>query len=116
MRDDGPESPPRSAAGAPPNGVPLDPIEFLRAYPPFDRLDETRLGVLARALEILFVPRGDTILARSGPANEHLFVVRKGAVRLERDGRQIDLVEEGEAFGFPSLIAEYQAARGRDLR
>jgi CBS domain-containing protein len=105
MRDDVPESPPRSAAGAPSNGVPLDPIEFLRAYPPFDRLDEQRLATLARELEILFVPRGEVVLARSGPANEHLYVVRKGAVRLERDGHQIELVEEGEPFGFPSLIA-----------
>ena len=106
MRDDLSDMPPRPAAGAPFNGVPLDPIEFLRAYPPFDRLDERRLTVLARDLEIMFASRGEPILSRTGPVNQHLYVVRKGAVRLERDGRQIDLIEEGEPFGYPSLIGE----------
>lgn len=106
MLSDVNDLPPRSAAGAPSsNGVPLDPVEFLRAYPPFDRLDERALSAVARGLEIVFAPRGERVLSTGGAPNAHLYVVRKGAVRLERDGRLIELVEEGEPFGFPSLIA-----------
>ncbi len=34
----------------------------------------------------------------------HLFVIRKGSVRLERDGQTLQLLEEGEVFGYTSLL------------
>jgi CBS domain-containing protein len=35
---------------------------------------------------------------------QHLYVIRKGAVRLERGGQTIQMLEEGEIFGYTSLI------------
>jgi len=83
----------------------MEPIEFLAQTPPFDCLDSDRMHAVERSLEIVYVPRGETILRRTDPANDRLFVVRKGAVRLERDRRLVQMLEEGDLFGYPSLLS-----------
>ena len=82
----------------------MEPIQFLKSHPPFDRLDPEMLSAVEDALEVVFVTGGTQVLERGGPRSRWLFVVRKGAVRLERDGQVVDALEEGECFGFPSLI------------
>jgi CBS domain-containing protein len=82
----------------------MTPLEFLRAHPPFDRLGAELLRDLEAGLEIAFQPKDSRILERGGPPNRVLYVIRKGTVRLERDGDLVQVLEEGECFGFPSLI------------
>ena len=82
----------------------VDPIAFVRAQPPFDRLETRELDRLVQSLEIVFLPAGTRILERGGAAPTHLYLVRSGVVRLERaDGLVIPL-EEGELFGYRSLL------------
>jgi CBS domain-containing protein len=83
----------------------MEPLEFLRRHPPFDRLGEHQLHRVEDGLEVSFAPRGERVLQRGGARSEHLYVIRKGAVHLERDGQQLMALEEGDCFGFPSLIA-----------
>lgn len=83
----------------------MDPIEFLAQTPPFDRLDGERIRLVERSLEIVYVPRGEAILRRTDPSNDRLFVIRKGAVRLERDRRLVQMLEDGDLFGYPSLLS-----------
>ncbi len=85
--------------------VSLDPIGFVRGTPPFDALPQPEFEGAARALEIVFFPAGTRLLSRGGPPFEHLYVIRKGAVRLEREAQTLQLLEEGEIFGFTSLIS-----------
>jgi len=54
---------------------------------------------------VVYVARGEAVFHRGDAENSYLFVVRKGAIRLEKDGRLLQMVEEGEPFGFPSLLA-----------
>jgi len=82
----------------------MDPMEFLRRHPPFDRLGDEHLRQVEDHLEVVFCPRGAQVLRRGGPRSEKLYVIRKGQVRLERDGRLLSALEEGDCFGFPSLI------------
>jgi CBS domain-containing protein len=82
----------------------MDPLEFLRAHPPFSRLGPETLRRVGDALEIAYAPRGARLLRHGGPPAAHLSVVRKGSLRLERDGRLLQVLEEGDCFGFPSLI------------
>lgn len=83
----------------------LDPVAFLRATPPFDALPQPVFDETARALEVVFFPAGTRLLTAGGAPAEHLYVIRKGAVRLEREGETLQLLEEGEIFGFTSLIS-----------
>src|SRR5512138_3149439 len=85
--------------------VSLDPVAFVRGTPPFDALPAPAFEDAAKALEIVFHPTGTRLLARGGEPSEHLYVIRKGAVRLEREGQTLQVLEEGEIFGFTSLIS-----------
>ncbi len=88
-----------------PEMVSLDPVAFVRATPPFDALPERAFAGASKALEIVFYPAGTRLLTRGGAPSEHLYVIRKGAVRLEREAQTLQVLEEGEIFGFTSLIS-----------
>ena len=83
----------------------MDPVEFLREHEPFSRLPAGRMDAVGRSLEIAYVARGTQVLSGNGPRTGLLYVVRKGALRLESDGRPIDVLTDGEIFGFPSLLS-----------
>jgi CBS domain-containing protein len=83
----------------------LDPVAFVRSTPPFDGLPPEAFATAAHAIEIVFHPSGTRLLSRGGEPSRHLYVIRKGAVRLEREGQTVQLLEEGEVFGFTSLIS-----------
>ena len=82
----------------------MEPAEFLRQQPPFDQLGPAEFRLAEEAIEVAYLARGEVVLRRGGPRAEHLWVVRKGTVRLERDGQAVQVLEEGDAFAFPSLI------------
>jgi len=81
-----------------------DPVVYLRGTPPFDSLPEPLFSSAARALEIAYYPAATRLVRRGADPLEHLYVIRKGAVRLEREGQTMQLLEEGEIFGYTSLI------------
>jgi hypothetical protein len=87
---------------------------FLAEYPPFDALDEARLGEIAGRVQIAFFERESRILERSGEPAEHLYVVRKGLVELRDDARVIDVLGPGESFGHPSLHSSAIRPSSRD--
>ena len=82
----------------------MDPMTFVRERSPLDRLDPGTLAGLERTLEIVYLPAGSRILERGGPPATHLFLVRSGSVRLEREDGLVLLLEEGELFGYRSLL------------
>ena len=79
---------------------------FLRRHPPFDSLDEAGVAAVARAAQEEHHPAGALILERPDATSEHAFVVRRGAVELRSDGRLLDVLGEGELFGYASILAE----------
>ncbi len=81
-----------------------DPTAWLRATPPFDALPAPLFQRAAAAVDVAFHPAGTWLVRAGGRPLEHLFVVRKGAVRIERDGKTLRLLEQGEVFGYTSLI------------
>jgi CBS domain-containing protein len=83
----------------------LDPVAFVRSTSPFDALSPAAFQEAAKALEIVFFATGTRLLTRGGTPSDHLYVIRKGAVRIERDGQTLQVLEEGEIFGFTSLIS-----------
>jgi CBS domain-containing protein len=82
----------------------LGPEAFLRALPPFDRLDQDAFADAVAGLEVVYVPAGTRILQRDGEPSAHLHVVRKGTALLSRDGVSAMSVEPGEWFGLPSVL------------
>jgi len=80
----------------------MDPIEFLGEHAPFSDLTAKGRAELARHLEITYARASDRVLDREG-VNVYLHAIRKGAVRLELDGQQVDEIGPGEIFGLTAL-------------
>lgn len=79
-------------------------IDFLARHAPFDRLDGRLLAQAARAVEIVYRRRGESVLA-IGQANDALAVIRRGAVEVhDGDGQLQFRAAEGESYGLPSLL------------
>lgn len=82
----------------------VDPLAYVRATPPFDALPQALFEEATRTLEVGFYPAGTWLVRAGGTPLEHLYVVRAGSVRLEREGQTVQVLEEGEIFGYTSLI------------
>jgi CBS domain-containing protein len=87
----------------------IEPIAYVRSVSPFAALPAAEFETAARSLEIGFYPAGTRLATAGGLPLEHLYVVRKGAVCLEHDGQTLQVIEEGECFGYPSLISGHAA-------
>jgi CBS domain-containing protein len=83
----------------------IDPVAFVRSTAPFDALPQELFDVAAAALDVAYHPAGARLARVGGEPLRHLHVIRKGVVRLERDGQTLQVVEEGETFGYTSLIS-----------
>ena len=96
----------------------IDPVAYLRTIPPFDALPPALFDEAARTLEVSFHPAGTRLVRAGGTPLEHLYLIRKGAVRLERDGDELQVLEDGEIFGYTSLVtgeATFDVAVEEDL-
>ncbi|HZA40145.1 MAG TPA: putative nucleotidyltransferase substrate binding domain-containing protein [Actinomycetota bacterium] len=82
----------------------MEPVEFVMEHPPFDHLDDGAAHLVATSLETLFFPQGARVLERGGDPSGHLYMIRKGTAELTIAGDVVQALEEGDTFGFPSLI------------
>jgi CBS domain-containing protein len=82
----------------------LDDVDFLRRTPPFDALPRPRFDEAARHLVERRYPAGTWLARAGGEPMQHLCVIRRGSVRLERHGQTVQVLEDGETFGYTSLI------------
>ncbi len=78
--------------------------DFLSRLPGFDGLDAREINTAARSIDIAYYRTGSDILS-IGDTNEHLNIVRSGAVELRDENDDLVLrLAEGDSFGFPSLM------------
>jgi CBS domain-containing protein len=82
----------------------IDPVAYVRATPPFHALPEPLFEAAVASLEVGFYPAGTWLVRAGGTPLERLYVIRRGSVRLEREGQPVQVLEEGETFGYTSLI------------
>ena len=82
-----------------------DIADFLRTQSPFDSLDEETLAAVTDSAEIEFYA-ARTVILDSADVAEFAYVVRRGSVELVIDGSLLDLIPEGEMFGYVSLLSE----------
>jgi CBS domain-containing protein len=88
-----------------------DIAQFLARHPPFSELDPDDLEVIATRAEIEFFAAGSLIVPQ-GAATGGVRVVRRGAVEVLDDNRPIDLLGEGEVFGYAAMLSGLPATVG----
>ena len=82
----------------------MDVSSFLRRSLPFDELDDEGLAEVVRHTHIEFHPRGQVILQQGGEPARHLYLVRTGTVEALDGHHVVDMHQQGEVFGFVSLL------------
>lgn len=83
----------------------MDPVDFLVQHAPFSELGEEGRSGLGRHLEISWAKAGERFFRRQSE-NPHLFVIRKGGVRLELDGQRIEELGAGDVFGLGAVTRQ----------
>jgi CBS domain-containing protein len=82
----------------------LDAAGWVRSLAPFRDVPAPLFERVAPSLDVSFQPAGTRLVAAGGEPLRHLWIIRKGAVRLERGGEAIQVLEEGESFGNTTLL------------
>ena len=78
---------------------------FLAVRAPFNALAPEELGELAAQTEIEFFVAGQAILTEDGGPVTFLRVIHSGAVDIIHDGRLLDLLGTGDAFGHAAMLS-----------
>ncbi|MGV0397583.1 DUF294 nucleotidyltransferase-like domain-containing protein [Corynebacterium suicordis] len=87
--------------------VELDEVRrFLAEHHPFQSLDAKVLDAVPRSMTMRYVRKGITLIT-AGEPNDHLYVVRSGAVDvMDVDGVLLDRRDTGRSFGYSTLVGE----------
>ncbi|MBV8221496.1 MAG: CBS domain-containing protein [Solirubrobacterales bacterium] len=78
---------------------------FLAVRAPFNALSPEELGELAAQTEIEFFLSGQEILTEDGGPVTFLRVIHSGAVDIIHDGRLLDMLGAGDAFGHAAMLS-----------
>ncbi|WP_448584183.1 putative nucleotidyltransferase substrate binding domain-containing protein [Thermocrinis sp.] len=82
----------------------LDAERFLKEHEPFNYLSPEVLKSLVYNLQVQYYKKDEVIFQEGQAPLNNLYIVRKGVVLLKRDAEIIDYLQEGESFGFVSLL------------
>ena len=80
------------------------PIDFVRITHPFDSLSEAELKRVEQTLETVQLTTGTHVLLQDGAPSHHLYMIRKGEMRVVRDGQVLQVLGESAFFGYPSML------------
>ena len=78
-------------------------LQLLKGVPLFARLDRRGLEEVGRLAEEIDVGPGRALM-REGESGHEFYIIVEGAVRIERQGREINELGPGEFFGEIALI------------
>ena len=83
--------------------------DFLVELPPFSMMNEKEVERIMAGIKIKYVDKGETFFRQNDPADRYFYLIRKGAVKLERlEGGVnilVDVCGEGDLFGIRPVIA-----------
>ena len=83
--------------------VPQVQIRLLRSIPMFRVLPVPALEGVARQLVAVSAPAG-TVVVKAGDDGDRYYAIADGALRVEREGRQVATLGPGEGFGEIALV------------
>ncbi|MCP4291365.1 MAG: CBS domain-containing protein [bacterium] len=81
-------------------------LDYLREQHPFELLNEKEMELVTTHVKTRTFPEGQTILRLGGPISSCLFLIADGSARLAPDELTGRILEEGDFFGFPSIISQ----------
>lgn len=83
--------------------------DFLIELPPFSMMNESEIDRIMERIKMKYVEKGEVFFKQNDEADNYFYLVRKGAVKLERlEGGVnilVDVCGEGDLFGIRPVIA-----------
>lgn len=82
--------------------------EFIKLYPPFDRMTDIELEQVALDANVEYYGPTERIFEEGSDTTSFFYIVRKGSVRIhhnDTDETLVDLCDEGDVFGVRPLLA-----------
>ena len=80
-------------------------LDFMREQHPFTLLTEPERERIDATAVARTYGDGARIIAQDGQQSEFLYLLADGEVGLVRDGEELQVLEEGDCFGYPSMIS-----------
>jgi CBS domain-containing protein len=91
------------------NTIPRRIYDFLRAFPPFNLLDEDIMMRVSERVLVKYLKVEDTLFHQGEPPGQHIYVVKEGAVHLYREEKgekiMVESCDEGDVFGIRPFIS-----------
>lgn len=84
----------------------MNAFEFIEHLHPFDTLPRTELDQVLKAIEQQEIRAGTRILEQGGAVSQYLHIIQRGSVQLQREEKPLQVLEEGEFFGFLSILSQ----------
>jgi CBS domain-containing protein len=81
----------------------LDPVKLFKTIEPFKDLPEREIAFLAKSIVADYVRRDAEIL-KEGEEVKYLYIIVKGSCIVKKDGKVVDILEEGNFFGDSAII------------
>ncbi len=81
-------------------------LDFMREQHPFELLTEEEMELARTNFVNRNFPEGKIILRHGGPISSCLFLIAEGSARLAPDDLSGRILDEGDFFGFPSIISQ----------
>jgi CRP-like cAMP-binding protein len=78
-------------------------VKKLREVPILAGLSQRELGIIASEADVVEVDPGEVLTRQGGAARDSMLIL-KGSARVERNGRRIARLREGDCFGEMSLL------------
>ncbi|WP_455169112.1 DUF294 nucleotidyltransferase-like domain-containing protein [Aegicerativicinus sediminis] len=84
--------------------------DFLKDFPPFDRLTPTQNLFIAQNITVKYLDKNSLIFDAKTPLQPHFYVINKGAVLLHTEingvDKQLNKYDEGDIFGLRAIFAK----------
>ena len=92
--------------------------EFLKRFPPFDKISEEDLKTLSENIRIKYFEPDQAVFNEGDTPGKYIYLVREGMVRLSERNEPVDICDEGDIFGVRSMLSGkpyvLQALTGED--
>jgi CBS domain-containing protein len=79
-------------------------LDFLKGFPPFDRLERDQLLTIASQVKVVYFEKDDFVFKQNEALHKSFYVVKDGAIGIYRDHELVDECDEGDIFGLRAVI------------
>lgn len=91
------------------NTIVLRVYDFLKGFPPFNKLEKEELLFISEKVEVVYFKKDDFVFRQADPPGKFFYCLKNGSVELSHSTAEgddlVDVCDEGDIFGVRSMIS-----------